>query len=52
MKSDPASVPLFTAPYAPDDGAMAAGLLEAADLSAEQDARIDRTAAPGSGKQD
>jgi RHH-type proline utilization regulon transcriptional repressor/proline dehydrogenase/delta 1-pyrroline-5-carboxylate dehydrogenase len=44
MKSDPASVPLFTAPYAPDDGAMAAGLLEAADLSAEQDARIDRTA--------
>jgi RHH-type proline utilization regulon transcriptional repressor/proline dehydrogenase/delta 1-pyrroline-5-carboxylate dehydrogenase len=44
MKSDPASVPLFTAPYAPDDGAIAARLLATANLSAEQDLRIDRTA--------
>jgi RHH-type proline utilization regulon transcriptional repressor/proline dehydrogenase/delta 1-pyrroline-5-carboxylate dehydrogenase len=44
MKSDPASVPLFTAPYAPDDGAIAARLLATAHFSAEQDRRIDRTA--------
>jgi RHH-type proline utilization regulon transcriptional repressor/proline dehydrogenase/delta 1-pyrroline-5-carboxylate dehydrogenase len=44
MKSDPFFVPPFTAAYAPDDGAMAARLLETADLSAEQDERIDRTA--------
>ena len=34
----------FEAPYAPDDGAIAARLLGTARLSAEQDARIDRTA--------
>jgi RHH-type proline utilization regulon transcriptional repressor/proline dehydrogenase/delta 1-pyrroline-5-carboxylate dehydrogenase len=44
MKSDPSFFPPFRAPYAPDDGAIAARLLETADLSAEQDARIDRTA--------
>ena len=44
MKFDPASVPLFDAPFAPDDGAIAARHLAAARLSAAQDARIDRTA--------
>src|SRR6201998_3192131 len=34
----------FSAPYAPDDTAMAAGLLNAAKLGASQDARIDRLA--------
>ena len=37
-------ISLFSAPYAPDDGAMAARLLKTAGLSAEQDERIDRTA--------
>src|SRR6202048_665237 len=44
MKFDPASVPLFDAPFAPDDGAIAARHVAAARLSAEQDAWIDRTA--------
>jgi RHH-type proline utilization regulon transcriptional repressor/proline dehydrogenase/delta 1-pyrroline-5-carboxylate dehydrogenase len=45
MKSDPSpTIPPFEAPYAPDDGVIAAGLLETAALSAEQNARIDRTA--------
>src|ERR1700729_252366 len=44
MKSDPASIPLFSAPYAPDDGAIAARLLATAHMSAAQDTRIDRTA--------
>ena len=44
MPSDPASVPQFTAPYAPDDGAIAARLLPAARFNTEQDQRIDRTA--------
>ena len=44
MNSDPPLFPLFTANYAPDDGVIAARLLEAAGLSASQDARIDRTA--------
>ena len=44
MTSDAFSVPPFTAAYAPDDGVMAARLLETADLSAEQNERIDRTA--------
>jgi len=44
MKSDPASVPRFTAPYAPDDRAIAARLLATANFSAEQNQRIDRTA--------
>ncbi|MBR0693543.1 bifunctional proline dehydrogenase/L-glutamate gamma-semialdehyde dehydrogenase PutA [Bradyrhizobium lablabi] len=34
----------FSAPYAPDDAAMAVGLLRDATLGAEQEARIDRTA--------
>ncbi len=44
MKSDPPSVPPFTAAFAPDDGAIGGRLLETARLSAEQEARIDRTA--------
>jgi RHH-type proline utilization regulon transcriptional repressor/proline dehydrogenase/delta 1-pyrroline-5-carboxylate dehydrogenase len=38
------TVPLFAAPYAPDDGEIAARLLAVPPLSAEQNARIDRTA--------
>ena len=44
MKSDPSSLPLFKAPYAPDDRVIAARLLETARLSAGQEQRIDRTA--------
>src|SRR5450759_3841360 len=44
MKSDPSLFPPFTAPYAPDDSVIAAGLLETADLNPAQDQRIDRTA--------
>src|SRR5580704_1426295 len=44
MKSDPASFPVFAAPYAPDDGAIASRLLATARFGAEQDRRIDRTA--------
>ena len=44
MTSDPSPFPPFGAPYAPDDYAIAARLLERAQLSAEQNARIDRTA--------
>ncbi len=44
MTSDPPTLPPFKAPYAPDDGLVAGRLLETARLSAEQDARIDRTA--------
>jgi RHH-type proline utilization regulon transcriptional repressor/proline dehydrogenase/delta 1-pyrroline-5-carboxylate dehydrogenase len=44
MQSGPASIPLFTAPYAPDDRAIAARLLATARLTTEQDQRIDRTA--------
>src|SRR3954471_13758323 len=40
-----AKMPQFTAPYAPDDGAIASRLLATARLSPEQDARIDRRAA-------
>jgi RHH-type proline utilization regulon transcriptional repressor/proline dehydrogenase/delta 1-pyrroline-5-carboxylate dehydrogenase len=39
-----AKMPQFTAPYAPDDGAIASRLLTTARLRPEQDARIDRTA--------
>jgi RHH-type proline utilization regulon transcriptional repressor/proline dehydrogenase/delta 1-pyrroline-5-carboxylate dehydrogenase len=39
-----AKMPQFTAPYAPDDGAIASRLLITARLSPERDARIDRTA--------
>ena len=38
------SLPLFAAPYAPDDGAIASRLLAMPQLSPEQNARIDRTA--------
>lgn len=44
MKSDPLLFPPFMAPYAPDDCVIAARLLETADLRAQQDQRIDRTA--------
>jgi RHH-type proline utilization regulon transcriptional repressor/proline dehydrogenase/delta 1-pyrroline-5-carboxylate dehydrogenase len=39
-----AKIPQFTAPYAPDDRAIASHLLTTTRLSPEQDARIDRTA--------
>jgi RHH-type proline utilization regulon transcriptional repressor/proline dehydrogenase/delta 1-pyrroline-5-carboxylate dehydrogenase len=44
MKSDSVAVAPFTAPYAPDDGAIAAELLAASRLSAGQERRIDATA--------
>jgi RHH-type transcriptional regulator, proline utilization regulon repressor / proline dehydrogenase / delta 1-pyrroline-5-carboxylate dehydrogenase len=44
MTSDPAPLAPFEAAYAPDDGDMAARLLETADLNAEQNARIDANA--------
>jgi RHH-type proline utilization regulon transcriptional repressor/proline dehydrogenase/delta 1-pyrroline-5-carboxylate dehydrogenase len=46
MTSDTSPLPPFEAAYAPDDGAMAARLLESSSLSPEQDARIDRRASP------
>jgi RHH-type proline utilization regulon transcriptional repressor/proline dehydrogenase/delta 1-pyrroline-5-carboxylate dehydrogenase len=45
MKSDPPPLLPFSAPYAPDDRVMAARLLETAGFRAEQDRRIDATAA-------
>lgn len=44
MSTDRTPLPPFQAPYAPDDGVIAVRLLEAARLSPEQDAAIDRTA--------
>src|SRR3979411_328000 len=44
MTSDSSHFPPFKEPYAADDNAIAAQLLETAGLSAEQDRRIDRTA--------
>src|SRR5205809_4611826 len=44
MPPDERPLPTFNALYAPDDGVIAARLLETARMSAEQDARIDRTA--------
>jgi len=44
MPADPSSPPPFSAPYAPDDAAIAAQLLGTATLAAAQEARIDRTA--------
>jgi RHH-type proline utilization regulon transcriptional repressor/proline dehydrogenase/delta 1-pyrroline-5-carboxylate dehydrogenase len=44
MKSGLASIPVFTASYAPDDGTIAARLLATARLTTEQDQRIDRVA--------
>src|SRR6478672_7391773 len=41
---DPSLFPPLRARYAPDDGVIAARLLQTAALGAEQDARIDRTA--------
>ncbi len=45
MKSHASPLRPFSAPYAPDDVVLAARLLPAGRLSAEQDARIDRNAA-------
>ena len=44
MTSDPSALPPFEVPYAPDDGAMAARLLETARLGVAQEKAIDRTA--------
>src|ERR1700753_2475585 len=44
MTFDPPPVPPFAAPYAPDDGVMAARLLSGAGSSADQNARIDHMA--------
>src|SRR5258705_851924 len=41
---DPSLFPSFRAPYGPDDGVIAAGLLQAARLDAAQERRIDGTA--------
>ena len=45
MPPDERPLPTFNALYAPDDGVIAARLLETAHLSAEQNQRIDRNAA-------
>ncbi len=45
MTTESLRLPPFSAPYAPDDGVIAARLLEAAGLSEPQEARIDRVAA-------
>src|ERR1700681_1968449 len=44
MNSDPSPFSPFRAPYSPDDRVLAARLLASAGPSAEQEARIDRTA--------
>jgi RHH-type proline utilization regulon transcriptional repressor/proline dehydrogenase/delta 1-pyrroline-5-carboxylate dehydrogenase len=44
MHPKSASLPAFTAPYAPDDIAIATQLLGASPLSVDREARIDRTA--------
>src|SRR3984957_5571569 len=44
MTPDSTPLPSFKAPYAPDDCTIAAALLQTADLGAEANARIDRTA--------
>jgi RHH-type proline utilization regulon transcriptional repressor/proline dehydrogenase/delta 1-pyrroline-5-carboxylate dehydrogenase len=44
MPAEKSSLAPFGAPYAPDDGAIAARLLASAKLGAEQEQRIDRTA--------
>jgi RHH-type transcriptional regulator, proline utilization regulon repressor / proline dehydrogenase / delta 1-pyrroline-5-carboxylate dehydrogenase len=44
MTSRTSPLPAFDAPYAADDGVMAARLLETCQLGAEQNARIDRAA--------
>ncbi len=44
MTSDFPILPPFSAPYAPEDGALAVGLLAAARFDDEAEKRIDRTA--------
>src|SRR4029078_7160822 len=44
MSIQPPELPSFSAPYAPDDRAMATHLLQAARMDPAQEARIDRTA--------
>src|SRR6266550_6298180 len=44
MTSDSSPLPPFAAPYAPDDGVIAARLLAAVPLGKEREDRIDRTA--------
>src|ERR1700760_1899466 len=44
MTSDSLALPPFAAPYAPDDAAIAARLLEASHLEPGREQRIDRTA--------
>src|ERR1700709_1466010 len=44
MKSDSPTLPLFSAPYAADDGVIAAGLLARAAPDPAREMRIDRTA--------
>jgi RHH-type proline utilization regulon transcriptional repressor/proline dehydrogenase/delta 1-pyrroline-5-carboxylate dehydrogenase len=44
VPAEKSPLPPFNAPYAPDDGAIAARLLAAAKLGAEQEQGIDRTA--------
>jgi RHH-type transcriptional regulator, proline utilization regulon repressor / proline dehydrogenase / delta 1-pyrroline-5-carboxylate dehydrogenase len=44
MKPDSSPLPPFTAPYAADDAAIAAKLLDSSRLGVPQNARIDRTA--------
>ena len=44
MPIQPPELPSFSAPYAPDDGAIARRLLQAARLDPAQEAHIDRTA--------
>src|SRR5579859_6520932 len=44
MTSDSSVLPPFSAPFAPDDAALAVGLLANARLEDEQEKRIDRTA--------
>ena len=44
MTSNPSPLAPFEAPYAPDDGAIAARLLEASRLAPDQNKKIDRTA--------
>src|SRR6201746_1538603 len=44
MPNDPSSLPPFSAPYAPDDRTIAAGLLQTARLDQAGEQRVDRTA--------
>src|SRR3954467_5621757 len=44
MPAEPSPLPPFSAPYAPDDRAIAAGLLQVARLEAAQERRIDGAA--------